>query len=681
VCKAFAFHYSDNIASYKNIIHYRFFHIICGILFTLRYNKEGDIMKLENQLKLLQLLQEDVYTSSAILAFSLNVSSRTIRNELKVLNNHIEDYGASIISKPRYGFRIEIHDFNTFTNYLKAVEEKIKETHKSIDSHNRFLYILDLLLNNDSFIKLDQLCQTLYISRISISHDVKKIRQYLKKYYLEIVNKPYYGIKIIGKEENIRACLIDYYLLRFQQDHNQLFSNNEFFITFKPQLEKILNDYAFRCDPISLSNFLLHLYISMQRIKTNHTIEYPSTNDTKYEYEIITEIFSYIEQFEHIQITDGEKAYYAMVLKSRRNLQLLDISQQVYFETEIAVKKLLKEIYHYYRIDFLEGHDYDQELIQSLILHLIPFKLRIQNNIPLHNPMIQNIKMNYTLSYFIANIASQYMGNYFKKNIPEDEIGYLTHYFELALRKRIAYSNKKNILLITDMGKGFEPLFTFQFEQTFPHHILSIQTINSQQLNTDILETIDHIFSTVPIPNTTHKNIIYVPYSLTNLHIIEINKILRKPKKSFATPNIDENLFFTNIDAKTKEEVIQFMCNKTSQNMDIPFDLYQDLSNRESQIDSYFDNYSALTSPTHTLDGETIICITILNKPIKWNNHRVQFICLVCNETSFNRNLMRFYEILTKILSNKQYMNKIIYHKDFNVLVKYYREIEREFLK
>jgi lichenan operon transcriptional antiterminator len=645
------------------------------------YNIGGEIMKLENQLKLLQLLQEDTYTSSEILAFSLGVSSRTIRNELKIVNKRLENYGATIISKPRYGFKIQVKDFNQFRSYLRTVEEKIKETHKSIDSHNRFLYILDLLLNNDSFIKLEQLCQTLYISRISISHDIKKVRKYLKKYYLEIINKPYYGIKIVGKEEHIRACLINYYHLRFQENHYQLFLNNEFFTNFKPQLEKILTTYHFNYDPVSLSDLSLHLSICIQRIKTNHNIIYKSTYDTKYEYEIITEIFSYIEHYENIYIHEDEKVYYAMVLKSRRNLQLLDISQQVYRETEISVKKLLKEIYHYYRIDFLEGHDYDQELIQSLILHLIPFKLRIQNNIPLQNPMIQNIKMNYTLSFFIANIASQYLGNYFQKTISEDEVGYLTYYFELALRKRIAYSNKKNILLITDMGRGSESLLTFQFQQTFPHHILSIQTINSQQLSTESLQTIDHIFSTVPMPNTTHKKITYVPYSLTNLHIIEINKILRQPKKSFATPTLHQDLFFTHIDLKTKDDVIQFMCQKISENMDISFDLYQDLSNRESQIDSYFDNLSALTSPTHTLHGETIICVAILNKPIKWNDHRVQFICLVCNETSFNRNLMRFYEILTKILSNKQYMNKIIYHKDFNVVMKYYREIEREFLK
>lgn len=639
------------------------------------YNIVGDIMKLENQLKLLQLLQEDTYTSSEILAFSLDVSSRTIRNELKIVNKRLENYGATIISKPRYGFKIQVNDFNKFRSYLKMTEEKIKEVNKSIDSHNRFLYILDLLLNNDSFIKLEQLCQTLYISRISISHDIKKIRKYLKKYYLEIVNKPYYGIKIVGKEEHIRACLINYYHLRFQEYHNEFFTN------FKPQLEKILTAYHFHYDPVSLSDLSLHLSICIQRIKTNHNIKYQSTYDTKYEFEIITEIFSYIEHYENICIDEDEKEYYAMVLKSRRNLQLLDISQQVYRETEISVKKLLKEIYHYYRIDFLEGHDYDQELIQSLILHLIPFKLRIQNNIPLQNPMIQSIKTNYTLSFFIANIASQYIGNYFQKTISEDEVGYLTYYFELALRKRIAYSNKKNILLITDMGRGSESLLTFQFQQTFPHHILSIQTMNSQQLNIESLQTIDHVFSTVPMPTTTHKKITYVPYSLTNLHIIEINKILRKPKKSFATPTLHEDLFFTHIDLKTKDDVIQFMCQKISENMDISFDLYQDLSNRESQIDSYFDNLSALTSPTHTLHGETIICVTILNKPIKWNDHRVQFICLVCNETSFNRNLMRFYEILTKILSNKQYMNKMIYHKDFNVMMKYYREIEREFLK
>ncbi|WP_121145223.1 helix-turn-helix domain-containing protein [Orbus hercynius] len=55
--------------------------------------------------------------------------------------------------------------------------------------------------------RLDDLADSWFISRSTIQSDIAEVKDYLNKYGLALDNKPYQGMRLIGDEPAIRACL------------------------------------------------------------------------------------------------------------------------------------------------------------------------------------------------------------------------------------------------------------------------------------------------------------------------------------------------------------------------------------------------------------------------------------------------------------------------------------------
>ena len=115
-----------------------------------------------------------------------------------------------------------------------------------------------------------------------------------------------------------------------------------------------------------------------------------------------------------------------------------------------------------------------------------------------------------------------------KGDISEQEIGFLTLYFEKYLS-----SNKKNVLLICSTGIGTSELLKIKLQNAFPEfHIVS--TMGFRQLknsNFEILKDVDYIFSTIKIQDSKIvKQVINISPILSERdvqlikHLVEGNK-------------------------------------------------------------------------------------------------------------------------------------------------------------
>ena len=74
-------------------------------------------------LKLLEIIPTDEYITSDALSQILNVSSKTIRNDIIALNRFFNEQGAEIISKPRYGFYLKIIDLDTLEEIFEGEQD------------------------------------------------------------------------------------------------------------------------------------------------------------------------------------------------------------------------------------------------------------------------------------------------------------------------------------------------------------------------------------------------------------------------------------------------------------------------------------------------------------------------------------------------------------------------------
>lgn len=161
---------------------------------------------------LLYLINSNQPVTAAWISKELNVSDRTIRNDLKELQNISSVLGLKIELIRGKGFAAKITDINLFhQEFGDLTSDKISYT--TIDfseQDNRVFYLLNRFLLKNNYIKLATIEDEMFVSKSTIQNDLKEVRKILENYNLSIVNRPHYGLYIEGDEFMKRICLSNY---------------------------------------------------------------------------------------------------------------------------------------------------------------------------------------------------------------------------------------------------------------------------------------------------------------------------------------------------------------------------------------------------------------------------------------------------------------------------------------
>ncbi|MFR5622508.1 MAG: BglG family transcription antiterminator [Blautia caecimuris] len=171
--------------------------------------------------------------------------------------------------------------------------------------------------------------------------------------------------------------------------------------------------------------------------------------------------------------------------------------------------RILQLISNEYHLDILNDFDIRMTLNQ----HLVPFDIRMRYEIPLKNPLLQEIKENYSLAYQAARIAANVLSDIYKRPIPEDEIGYFALIFQLALEKQQC-KRRSNILIICSSGKVSSQLLKYKYQKEFAEYLDNIWVCDVAALESFNFSQIDFILTTVPITRKVPVPIIEIEHFL-----------------------------------------------------------------------------------------------------------------------------------------------------------------------
>src|SRR5690625_5588918 len=78
----------------------------------------------------------------------------------------------------------------------------------------RITYLIKRLLLHDTYIKMDDLADEIYVSKSTIENDLIDVKKLVAEYEIVVESRPNYGLKISGKELNILCCLCEYLFCR-----------------------------------------------------------------------------------------------------------------------------------------------------------------------------------------------------------------------------------------------------------------------------------------------------------------------------------------------------------------------------------------------------------------------------------------------------------------------------------
>lgn len=441
------------------------------------------------------------------LAQLLSVSERTVRYDLKNLEEELKKDGWSLCSQARCGIWIEKSekpDGDNRKNYVYTPKER----------RNRIV----IALLTQQLSSIDKLAEYLDVSRGTLLSDLKLVQEFLQRRGLKYVAKRGYGIRADGEELAIRDTLIhifasDVYNFRnFSQTEELDILQNSFRLYSREMPVQEIADIFFdfveknglHGTDMSMNRMVVSLVVQLKRIRQGYRISNWNKMNFMSEEGHNLELLSVglakkLAAIEEGFSAEGEQD---VVLKELMHSRIYsDFAAQRSGNLSVNEKALTLARNFIMDVQAWLGDDYlnDDELIYNLAMHLQPAIERAQCGISFSNPLLQDIRINYKELFSICTNAAKRITTDTGISFSQDEIGYLTVHIGAAVERRKQHKSKKlDVLLVCGNGIGMANLL----ELTLQNHLSYINIVRKlsfYQLSDSSLENIDLIISTMDL--------------------------------------------------------------------------------------------------------------------------------------------------------------------------------------
>lgn len=633
---------------------------------------------------LLHILISEQIVSSEYLAKLLNVSSRTIRTDLKELSALLSTHGATVKSLKGAGYQLEIHDEQRFRHLLKQLKENEAATPQQVSgsSESRHRFLIRKLLLTEEYFKLEDLADLLFVSRPTIQNDIREVRRILKNYGLTLENRPHYGVKIKGSETQLRYCMSDYIFSRTEivpeSTHSpSILSDEEMDLIREVILERIeVNDIIL--SDIALNNLVIHIAIACKRIRDEKYVSfYPQEMkkiEAQKEFGVASEIVSSLERKMNHSFPFAEVAYIAVHLLGVRTIVAANMD-----DTEIKgmidgeIYNLAVEILDHIEKGMQLGIRHDKELLVAFCLHLKPVINRFKYGMNLRNPMLDEIKSNYPLAFEAGILAGETIRKQLGFEIEENEIGYLAIHIGAAIERKKEQNTPKRCLIVCASGRGSAKLLYYKLQSVFGSKLDIVGTTEFYKLKQMPLDSLDFVISTIPVSEKLSVPIIHVNTFLGGADVDKIEQAISETGFP-AIHYIRKKLVFLQQKMDSKEEVLAFMADRIKEAGLVKGPFLESVLEREAMSPTSFGNFVAIPHPMEPFADSTFWAVCTLLKPIDWDGKPVQFVCVLCMQRSKTEDVQSMYNILLTILNNEALVQQLIKCKTYSDFVRVLHE-------
>lgn len=624
---------------------------------------------------LLASLSETEYMTSRALAEKNETSDRTVQTRIRELRQELEPNGATIESRPRYGYRLVVQDQDRYKTWLQTEQARMqKAIPNSVEE--RFRYMLAKFLESEQYWKLEDLAEQLCVSSKTLSNELKQVEFVLGHYDLALQRKPHYGVRVHGEEFDKRKCCMDYLVQPYYEKLDQENTQSKLTSLIGDVLLDVMVRQRVKFSEAAFQNVVFYLYVACMRTREGNIIRQAPPDqlarvEKMQEYQIARLLVDQLREMEvEIEPTPAETMYIAVYIAGRRILgdeYKLQSSPVVLQNISELSGLLLDCIQRVYNLDFKENLN----VRIALYNHLATFHIRMTYGIPMPNPILDEIKQNYPFAYAMAQRAMVELEHFYSRKISEDETGYFAIILEMALESLKQEVQKKNILLVCMTGKSSSHFLAFRFRNEFGIYINLLDVCSMYEFEQYDLSGIDYVFTTVPLHTTAQIPIYEISNFLDDTDIPQVRKKLEQGSVDFLRSYYREELFFPHIAGTTREQVIRELCRRLAEVYPIPAEAFaQSVLDREQLGGTDFGNQVAIPHPEECMIPKNIVCVGILDKPVLWSTHMVQLVVLVSIYESASAQTQKFYQLTSSLLSDQLRVKRIISRREYEHFMK-----------
>ncbi len=602
-----------------------------------------------------------------------------MRDRIRHANDAMGGSALIAYSRAAGGYVVKVSDERAFKSWLEGTAPRDPFDRLPSTPQERADYLLQDLLSRSDWITLEDLASLLFVSRSTISSDLRHIEQMLERFHLTIEKRPRYGIRVAGDEMNRRICLASIAVdTRLADDELSGAISPDMLDAVGACVSDALEAEQYKINPVSHQNLVVHIAIAIARIRKECYVPMEAAHlehvrGTR-EYAVAGIVAHEIEQRFDIDLPEEEIAYIAIHLASKHlveggsptsiqsgeeaNLEITD-------EAWNLAAEMLETVWRAFRFDFRN----DAELRMNLARHTMPLIVRLRYNMALENPLLPDIKARYPLPFSMAADALSLLADRLDTTVSDDEIGYVALFFALALERTKTAHAKKRVLVVCASGAGSARLLAYRLQSDFSADFEHVETCDASDFEARDLTGIDYIFTTVPLTRRVSIPVVHISLFLDDTSRRDVKRALDQDSTASVKTYFSPDLFFPHLALRTREEIISYLCAACAAYDTLPDNFEELVWQRERAAATSFGNMVALPHPYEAVSTRTFVAVALLDDPVDWNGTPVQAVFMVCVARDAGADLEAFYRAIGGLLTQQSAIQKLTSDMRFDVLL------------
>ncbi len=477
-----------------------------------------------------------------ILAKLTNSSLRTIKSDIAHLNALCDEEGiARIRSYKAKGYRIDVKDETKYKEFSDSIDVLSSMYYgRSVEAVNRRMYIVQRFLVDD-YVKIEDLCDELYMSRSSIRKDISWASRFLKSYGIDlevIVGKGYH---VSGKEQDLRSALVE---LRCSQYHEfqPLYPYDKFDDLFRKdgvnhykELRKafldVLRNSRIVISDIETKKIASHICLMYNRIREGRhpdlSEEIAQELKATYDCEVAREIFADPVIRDYVEVNEIEILNFARLLLINRDLNLRitgtkDLPQKLVRENHALFEDIVRATDDpissiasaLYKTDLFRLYSKDLESLQMQLYlkHHFDYtgKIRLITYLEGNEDLFSPIPLELT-RVMIARLQLR-----FGSPISDAVVQAYTGVYERILKKVVYPYRKLRLLVTTTEGLVYSQHIAESLMDLFGNYVEKADIYNlyeMRKVNFDDYDAVVHsgviLYYNYPLPIVAYQELDY----------------------------------------------------------------------------------------------------------------------------------------------------------------------------
>ena len=591
------------------------------------------------------------------LAAKLDVSQKTIRNDIKELNCLLGGYAC--IGNNKGICKLIVFAPKGFTEIRNKI---YKQEDLFNSSHTRMAYMFWQLMHAEEPYLTDDLSEEMKVARTTTIGDLNRLRKVIEKYDLKIKGKANTGLALCGDEYKIRLFILE-------NIYEQLYLNFPLGQTIREKLYDFQERLSM--DALGFGFFYRFFVVMIQRMESGHMIK---KLEPKYEelygssaYMIVDEFLNEIEQVKGYKISKEERLFLSISVAGMRTpANTAEIEQKISISEGVA--DLIIEILDRIKAE-LNVTVVANELFDDFVYHVFFMINRLKYGFHIYNPMVDDFKNKYSVAYKMAEIAKGVLEERVGIEMTEDEMGFLAAYFGVFLLEQEPEEKRCKIAIVCGSGKIIGRLIENQLKKVFdvePEFEFFYGIFDENRK-----DDFDYIVTTTELHMDTKTPVIfmdevfdreYIQRKFENMrYLSEAGRTIRKGIDSLFMNLLDETRFFVLDQESSYDENVDRMARALTNQGELDAGFAQRVREREKYSTMVLDQNIAFPHTKNMLSKLTLAMGVFpdMLKDDKYGNIRIIILLGIPESMEDDTVLVRLYDDILSIGKKPDVIPKI----------------------